>query len=413
MWKIAGYTVSPVLFIFFSFLQGHSQQLGFSLVDGKRRAEIPLEIHNNLVVVPVVMNGVLPLKFILDTGVRTAILTQKSFGDILNLAYTRKYTITAPGGEKMVDAYVTNNVSLDLPGVQGKGHAVLVLDQDYLELRNYLGTDVHGILGYEMFSRFVVKVDYDRKILTLYKPETYRKKRNYQTVRIVIEDTKPYAIIPVELPGGVTIEAKLLMDSGASHALLLDPASDSSISVPEHVVSSTIGRGLGGEIMGKAGRIKSVKLAGYTLQNVIANFPDPNSYTDTSFSKVFRNGTLGGEIMSRFTIVYNFPREEIYLHRNTSFKKKFNYNLSGMTIRASGVKLNIFEVMEVRGNSSSYRAGIKEGDVIYSIQGIRAETLTLNQVHALLDEEPGKKIKMELLRGKERYKAQLVLVDEL
>src|SRR5690606_2334535 len=84
----------------------NAQGLGFSITGGRKKVEIPIEVYNNLVVVPVVLNGTLPLKFILDTGVRTAILTQKSFSDILNLAYSRKYSITGPGGQKMVDAYV-------------------------------------------------------------------------------------------------------------------------------------------------------------------------------------------------------------------------------------------------------------------------------------------------------------------
>src|SRR5688572_23906509 len=151
-----------VVFILFS-LKGFSQTqaLGFSLADGKKKVEIPIEIYNNLIVVPVILNDALPLKFILDTGVRTAILTQKTFTDILNLAYSRKYSISGPGGSKIIEAYVTNNVSLDLPGVHGRGHALLVLEEDYLELRNYLGTDVHGILGYELFSRFIVEIDYE------------------------------------------------------------------------------------------------------------------------------------------------------------------------------------------------------------------------------------------------------------
>ena len=144
MLKIAS-LFGVLLFPVFSF----AQTLGFSLAEGQRSVQIPIEIHNNLVVVPIVLNGQLPLKFILDTGVRTAILTEKTFSDILNLSYSRKYTIAGPGGQKVVDAFVTNNVSLDLPGVHGEGHALLVLETDYLELRNFLGTDVHGILGYE------------------------------------------------------------------------------------------------------------------------------------------------------------------------------------------------------------------------------------------------------------------------
>src|SRR5215212_7798064 len=117
------YTI--VAFILFSTLNGFTQPLGFTIADGKSKVEIPIEIHNNLVVVPLVLNGALPLKFIVDTGVRTSILTQKSFTDILNLPYSRKYTISGPGGEKLVDAYITNNVTLELPGVIGRGHAML------------------------------------------------------------------------------------------------------------------------------------------------------------------------------------------------------------------------------------------------------------------------------------------------
>jgi hypothetical protein len=88
-----------LLFLYFGVVCDlYAQNLGFSLSDGKKRVQIPIEIHNNLIVIPVVLNDALPLKFILDTGVRTTILTQKTFTDILNLVYTRKYTIAGPGG---------------------------------------------------------------------------------------------------------------------------------------------------------------------------------------------------------------------------------------------------------------------------------------------------------------------------
>src|SRR5918993_597440 len=169
--------VFSVFFLSVTNLQG--QHLGFRLTNGKKRVQIPIEVYNNLVVVPVVLNDALPLKFILDTGVRTTILTQKTFTDILNLAYSRKYTISGPGGINLVDAYVTNNVSLELPGVSGRGHAMLVLGQDYLELRNYLGTDVHGILGYELFSRFIIQINYEKRLLTLMLPEKFHKGRKF------------------------------------------------------------------------------------------------------------------------------------------------------------------------------------------------------------------------------------------
>src|SRR5204862_130091 len=129
--------------------------------------------------------------------------------------------------------------------------------------RNYLGSEVHGILGYELFSRFIVKIDYERKLLTLYQPEAFHKGKKYEVIPIEIADTKPYASIQIVLANGTQVDTRLLIDSGASHPLLLDPSSDKRIVVPPGAVSSIIGRGLGGEITGKTGRIRSVKMGRY------------------------------------------------------------------------------------------------------------------------------------------------------
>lgn len=401
-------------FLLLSSSSALSQVLGFSLADGKKKVEIPIEVYNNLIVVPVVLNGALPLKFILDTGVRTAILTQKTFTDILNLSYSRKYSISGPGGEQIIDAYITNNVSLSLPGVSGRGHALLVLGQDYLELRNYLGTDVHGILGYELFSRFIVQVDYEKKLLTLMTPQKFKKRRKYQSIPIKIEDTKPYVTTSVVLSDGTQLTAKLLVDSGASHGLMLEPTSDSRIKVPDSTVSSIIGRGLGGEITGKVGRIQLLKLGTYEIKNVIANFPDPNSYFDSlKLGATKRNGAIGGEVLSRFTVIFNFPKEEIYLKRNASFKKKFHYNLSGLTIKAKGSRLNVFEVTEVREQSVADVAGVQPGDLITSINGIQTSGLDLNTINGFFNFKPGKKINMLVDRKGRQIKIEFTLADQI
>jgi hypothetical protein len=394
--------------------QALNQALGFSIADGKTKVQIPIEIHNNLIVVPVVLNGALPLKFILDTGVRTSILTQKTFTDILNLTYARKYVISGPGGEKLIEAYVTNNVSLELPGVLGRGHAMLVLEQDYLELRNYLGVDVHGILGYELFSRFIIEINYEKRIMTLMLPERFRQKRKFQSIPIRIEDTKPYLTTPVVLADGTQLTAKLLVDSGASHGLMLDPASDSRIAVPENSVSSVIGRGLGGEITGKVGRIKELHLGSYRLDGTIANFPDPNSYFDSlKLGSTSRNGTIGGETLSRFTVIFNFSKELIYLKKNHSFKKGFHYNLSGLTLKAKGSKLNVFEITGVRSQSVADKAGIEIGDQIVTINGQMAKNIDLNIINGLLNHRPGKKINITIDRKGLRIRKEFRLEDQI
>lgn len=398
-------------------LTGFAQpiNLGFSLAEGRKRVDIPIDVVNNLVVVPVILNETLPLKFIVDTGVRTAILTQKAFSDILQLPYTRKYSIAGPGGEKIIDAYVTSNVSLRLPGVIGRGHALLVLEEDYLELRNYLGTDVHGILGYELFSRFVVKIDYQQKIMTLMTPDKFRPSKKFSVIPIRIQDTKPYLLAPISIDSGHTLNAKLLVDTGASHSLMLETDSDPRIHLPQKTVSGVVGRGLGGAITGKIGRIQSIELGNRVIRNVLVNFPDPDSYFPDSLitSRVDRNGTIGGELLSRFTVIINFPQEKIYLRPNHQIKSEFYFNMSGLNVRAKGASLNMFEVSEVREGSAGEEAGILPGDLILSINNLPTSSMKLEHINALFNSKPGRKLKLVISRGGQNKSVELILSRQI
>ncbi|MCU0397829.1 MAG: aspartyl protease family protein [Cyclobacteriaceae bacterium] len=404
-----------LLFIIPGLIQAQTQILGFSLADGKKKVQIPIEIHNNLIVVRVILNDVIPLKFIIDTGVRTAILTQKAFSDILQLNYSRKYSIAGPGGEKFIDAYIANNVSLTLPGVIGRGHALLVLEEDYLELRNQLGTDVHGILGYELFSRFIIQVDYQRKIMTLMLPEKFKPKKKFDVIPIRIQDTKPYMLAPVSINSTHSLNAKLLIDTGASHGLLLEPETDERIHLPEKNVPNIIGRGLGGIITGRTGRIQSIEIGNYIINNALANFPDSSSYLNDTlkFEQIDRNGTLGGEILSRFNLIFNFPQEKIYIKKNSDFKKQFYFNLSGLNIKAKGAQLSVFEITDVRPGSSAFHAGVQPGDLIVRVNNLDVTDLHLNEINGLLNSKPGKKVRLEVKRNNQTMQFDFRLIDEI
>jgi hypothetical protein len=406
-----------LFFLLFSSGQtlAQSQHLGFQIAGGKQRVQIPIEVHNNLIVVRVILNDVLPLKFILDTGVRTAILTQKSFADILQLPYSRKFSIAGAGGENLITAYIANNISLTLPGVVGRGHALLVLEEDYLELRNYLGTDVHGILGYELFSRFIIQIDYQRKLMTLMLPQKFKPKKSYEVVPVRVQDTKPYILVPISISNEHSLNAKLLVDTGASHGILLEPDSDPRIHLPEKTISNIIGRGLGGEIAGSTGRIETIELGRYQIHKALANFPDPESYIADSlkYTQQDRNGSIGGEILSRFTVIFNLPHEKIYFKKNSEFKKDFYFNLSGLNVKAKGSSLNVYEIDDIRANSAGELAGVQKGDQLLRINGTPARELQLGQINGILNSRPGKKIKIEVRRGAEVKAFEVYLRDQI
>ncbi|MDQ3392811.1 MAG: aspartyl protease family protein [Bacteroidota bacterium] len=383
--------------------EGYSQFLGYQLSDNKTKVSIPFEIHNNLIIIPLVLNGIIPLNFILDTGVRTAILMDKNISDILNLTYVRTITLIGAAGGPGVAAHVAPNVSLSMPGVIGAGQALLVLDDDYLQLDAALGTKVHGIIGYELFSRFVVEINYIENIVTLHEPKQFKPKRKFKAIPIKVEDTKPYITSFVVNKDNCKIESKLLIDTGASHSLLLHQESHEKIILPHKTIETSLGRGLGGDINGYVGRIPEVNISGFLIHSVITSFPEKDTYSDIIMSTQ-RQGSIGGGILNRFDIVFDYHKEMIYVKKNKDFKRKSYFNMSGIELKAEGQQLDKFIVIEVLKGSPGHQHNIKVGDEIIVANGMQKDNLSLIYLNNLFKSRTNKKINLRIKRNGEVLK---------
>ena len=400
--------LSLLVFLFFGYNSGRSQAIGFDIMDGKNRIAIPFESYNNLIVIPVVLNHRMPLRFVLDTGVRTSILTDRTFTDILNISYNRKIPLVGADGDRQITAYVANGISLKLPGVVGQGQALLVLEEDYLQLKNYLGTDVHGILGYELFSRFIVEINYQEEKLILHEPFSYKPKKIRRVIPLEVQDTKPYIHTNLRLEDGTKVAAKLMLDTGASHSLLLDMDSHKNLSLPENVIRTNLGRGLGGDINGHLGRIGKLEFGKFEFDDVICSWPDRGTFTDI-LRKTGRQGTVGGGVLNRFTVVVDYFNGNLYYRKNRNFHNKFEYNMSGIEVKAVGQKLNHYLVSNIRKGSPASRLDIQIGDQLKMINGHETSNLTLGELNNFFRTKPGKRLRLELLRGNEKLVRKLQL----
>ena len=390
----------------------NGQRIGFHLEGNRRRVKIPIEIHNNLIVVEVVVNDVLPLKFILDTGVRSNILVDKYYTDLLGVNYSRMITLYGLGRELSVNAYIASNVKLKMPGVTATGQAILVLETDLLQFRNYLGVDIHGIIGYEIFSRFVVGIDYSSEVLTLYDPAHFKKRKKYQTVDLDVIDTKPYIDLHVLLNDTTSMNAKLMIDTGASHALVLNKDSDERINIPEKNIRAKLGRGLTGDIEGNLGRAKALEISDYRLNDVIVSYPDTEMYLDTLLY-AHRNGSIGGEILRKFDLVFDYSSRKLYLKKNFKFKQPFEYNMSGLEVVADGRNLDKFKIEDVREGSPAALAGVLPGDQITDINELSQERLSLSRIFNILNAKEGKRITMSVDRNNRKLKFRFFLHREI
>lgn len=392
-----------------SYQEAIAQFRGFRFVDDRaKRVEIPFELHSNLVIIPVTINDGPPLKFILDTGVRTAILTNEVYVDSLPKPNDREINLLGVGSMGEVTAYVTNNVSFSIDGVRADGNAMLVLKEDYLQLDSYLGVRVHGILGYDLFSRFVIEIDYNNLLLTIHNPDTFKPRRKYTEIPINVEDTKPYLEACLTMNDSARLPVKLMIDTGASQPLMLSTSSAEKIQVPEKNVKGYLGRGLSGEIYGAMGRIACLGFDEFMLVEVISSFPEDSSM-HAMFSERKQNGNIGGEILKRFTVIFDYANEKLYLDKNRAYKKPFSYNMSGISLMAIGPGFSIFIISNIIEPSPASKVGLKEGDIVLKVNGIRSKDLTLSAFSELVHKRPGKRIRITVYRDGEFLKKKFRL----
>ena len=369
---------------------------------------IPFEVYNNLIVIPVTINKTLSLKFILDTGAESAILTEKLFGDLLGLEYVRQININAPGKQDSLQAFVATDILMELPGgIEGRGLNMLVLKEDYLELNKNLGEEVYGIIGYDVFSRFTVNINYDDHELTVYKPEHFKPRKHDARIPMQIVNAKPYINMQVTQKGKADT-VKLMVDSGASHAMLLDVDNTEEIIIPKEVITTALGHGLAGEIPGFVGRMGSCTLEDFNFQDPLVSIPMSGSYMK-AILRGSRQGTVGGDILSRLNATFDYANNTFYASKGNRFKENFEFNMSGMLLSVIGEDLDSIEVTRVRQESPADEAGIQAGDIIKKINGKNLHNSSFTSINALLRSKEDKKIRVVLWRGDKKLKLKFRL----
>ncbi|MGM0579877.1 MAG: aspartyl protease family protein [Bacteroidota bacterium] len=400
--KCISYTFLTLLLLTAEFKKvlGQNLKFGFEINDNKRSTTIPFELNSNLIIVNVLFEGVIPLKFIVDTGVTNTVLIDKSYSDILNIVPDRKLKLVGAAGVKEVEAFIVNRTSVKVGKISGSNIPLLILKEDYLNLQKNLGIKIHGILGYDFFKNFIVRVDYKNEIMKFYRPEFFNRPMFFYTsIDMKIEQSKPYIFQKLKVNDSTEILSKLMIDTGASHPLMLHKNSSKYIQLPEKNVRDVLGAGIAGTIEGHAARIPELSMDKYILEEVVTNYPDSGAYQDI-IKSTGRNGTIGGGVLKRFRLFFDYGNEKLYLRRNSIIKEDFKHDMSGMSVIAKGEYYlePYYEIEKVRENTPAHNAGLKKADKIISLNGNSGKDLSLEYINKTLSKKEGKKIKVKVKR---------------
>ncbi len=375
------------------------------------KIEIPFTYVNGLLVIKVHYNASLYLWFVFDTGAENTILVHKEIAAVLDLKYLRQFRILGADLSTELIAYLTIQNQLEFGELKIINHPVLVLDDDYFNFKEKIGLDIHGILGADIFKRFIVQINYRNKTITLHNPEKFKlpRRQNYQTIPLEIIKNKPYIKARIDIQKDTFFTQKrLLLDTGSATSLLLQTNSHKSLALPRQVIKTPIGFGLGGELQGYFGRIHDLKIGSYHLGSVPTIFQKlPAAYDD---KKLIREGLIGNEVMSHFHVIIDYISQQLYLAPNKNFDDEFAYDKSGLTL-ISGGRGSAFYVSYVVPNSPAAIAGVQIGDQIMTINRIPVNFYGLGEVTTKLKKKTGKKIRLRVKRKKEIHIVTFRLKD--
>ena len=426
-----------------------SAQEGFQFENGVNKISIPFKLINNLVFIPIKVNGV-ELNFLLDTGVDETILFSLEDKKEVRFFNTERILLKGLGSQEAVEGLKSTNNLLEFDAMKFRNHMLYIILDPEFNLSSHVGIPVNGIIGYQFFRNYLVEVNYTKKKVVVYR-ETEKNRvkieKRYKKIPISIEKSKPY-IQSTIVQDNKEIPVKLLIDIGNSDALWLFQERSELIKVPTKNFEDFLGRGFSGDVKGRRALVNKFKMTDFEFNNPVVAFPDSVSIKNVNMV-VDRKGSVGGEVMKRFTVVFDYKNNQMYLKKNGNYSTPFSYNKCGVEIQQNGLQWvqetvrmetvplsrqgnesggirvytsdfkykfqlkPIYEIAYVRPNSPAAIAGLQKGDVIITINYNPTYKRTLQEINALFKSEEEKRITLEVERKSEILKFNFQLYNIL
>jgi hypothetical protein len=347
---------------------------GARVVEASGVTQVPFELVNNHIYVSASVDGK-PVRMMVDTGGMN-LLTPTSAA---RLGIAGEGKLGARGvGDDAVDLSIAHAGEVRLGGAV-LSHPVFYLI-DMGNLGSVEGLDVDGLVGYEMFRRLRVSIDYAAHVLTLTEPAKFQPLPGSHVVPFEMADRMP--IVRGTLDGQ---PVRLSVDTGSRASLTLNSpfVREHDLAAKYSAAPETVtGWGVGGAARGRPARLGALTLGDVTVLDVAA---DLHTGDKGSFANPDLSGNLGGGVLRRFTVAFDYDASRMYLVPNADFGKPDAFDRSGMFLVKDGDAL---KVVALSPGGPAEKAGLSLGDHVESIGREAVSHHSLAEWRARLRETP-------------------------
>jgi len=269
------------------------------------KAELAIELHKNLPLALIRVNGSEPLTFILDSAAAHCVLDRKR-PVALGLNVAGMAESSGSGGSALVK--LVHDVRLNMSGIEIVPERVFAFDMEDLSFAH----PVDGILGLPLFSRYVVEIDYPSRRMRIFDPAEYQPSERVEVIPIRMT-TGPVVRGKLQVRGRAPVEADFQIDTGSAQVLTLCTPFVKNNKLLETAEGLLPGQtlGFGGKATDVVGRIQAVSVGSFSMKNPEVRFSQSSvgSFaTDENYS-----GNLGGGFLCNYRVTFDIPHSRLIM----------------------------------------------------------------------------------------------------
>jgi predicted aspartyl protease len=360
---------------------------GGHIEGGLHTVTLPFRLLNNHVYVEAKVNGKGPYTFIVDTGGHTLLSPRVAAEAGLTVEGAG---VTSGAGEGKSTTGFARYHEIALGPVQLTDQPAFVTN---IYDRSIEGIAVDGMVGFELFARFAVRLDYGAKTMTISDFGAFDPRGAGTPVLFKFYDHLPAVRGMID-----DLPARFDIDTGSRSELDIT----SPFVAREHLrekyrpgISTITGWGAGGASRSYVVRLPSLRLGPVKVRSVVTGLSEDKggSMSDPAFE-----GNIGSGLLKRFAVSFDYRRKTMYLRPLAPPPADAgSFDRSGMWINATD---SGFAVVAVAPGGPAEQAGILKGDVIAAIGGKPARPEGLSDARLLLRSLPaGSIVALSLIRG--------------